>query len=389
MLWHRPSHWRFDLSAESSWNSLQWMPLANLVTAWALYAFRSLQASPETMEEEFGTRSGEAYAEMLAGLEEEDSPKAMRHFRQAIRIDADFVEARLNLASALGSSTAADRLRREDLLEAQGLLDELVTRIDAALLQRGLPDRVAVRWRGLWFRAQYSLVMLQFNTLAPMLDQDDQRATAVRCVGVLLRATELLGGWVLEPEPDDRTGQLTVLKRQMEQHVLLLHAGALDLTAKLSGPPGTAPLPVDLQPTEATDARQRKAIEIMRPIPMTGTALRIHYTLACTWARDLRMRPPEPAADVEAALRRCVERLDAAMEDPLFEERWRGDPDLHPILGSLDDALAAFRGDQQQALASSPGPDPRRQQALAQRGSQEDGQPSTVSPARSAAESRG
>ncbi len=343
VLWHRPSHWRFDLSAESSWNSLQWMPLANLVTAWALYAFRSLQASPETMEEEFGTRSGEAYGEMLAGLEEEDSPKAMRHFRQAIRIDPDFVEARLNLASALGGSTAADRLRREDLREAQELLDELVLRIDAALAQPGLPARVAVRWRGLWFRAQYSLVMLQFNKLAPILDQDDQREAAARCAGVLLTATRLLQEWVLKPEPDDRTGQLAVLKRQMEQHVLLLHAGALDLTAKLSGPPGSAPLPIDLQPTEATDAGQKEALEIIRPIPMTGTALRIHYTLACTWARDLRMRPREPAADLRAALARCVERLDAALEDPLFDERWTGDPDLRPIAEDLHRALDEYR----------------------------------------------
>lgn len=429
VLVYRPTPWVFDPQPGSGWSSLQWMPLANLATAWALFAFRSLQAPPIVLDREFGTAFGAAYGEMLAGLEHGDSPDAMRHFRRAIEIDPTFIEAHLNLASALGNSTRA-RLGRRDLREAERILTATVLPSipAAALANAGSRDKGVLRWRSLWLRATYSLVMVRFNQLAAALGEGDPGEGDRTRAAHLLEAVQNLDRRVtvaaavpegtavadssgaraprgvlaaLRRRREERRAlqerlavegdELVALRRQMAPHVRLMLAGAIDLDAKLKAlltdPPGHAVLPTSLDPEEVPCTCRRRdggcaegrgdrhcrrtAVRIIRDIPMTGTPTRIHYTLACTWARDYRERPAEPADERDAALALCVERLDAALEDVSFAQRWPRDPDLAPIRQLLKDGLddlaaeraaeAALAGvgaaaDEGSARATVPGP---------------------------------
>jgi hypothetical protein len=237
---------------------------------------------------------------------------------------------------------AEDRLRTHVL----GNMPSIV-RLEGGPLDYATGKRA--RHRALWYRARYSLAVIEMNRLSANLS--DTTVTAEKTRDELERVEREVAELRkrIEHAIDEsrkrplRDDPLLEFLRDISTHVDLVYAGALDLhtkyTALASGSGGVAALPglpVDLAPAFARSEEQRVAVEIIARYSKGTWPAYIEYALACIWARDARLR----SSDTDAAITRAGEHLRRAIrKDATLDARWKRDPDLKPVATQLGEWL--------------------------------------------------
>jgi hypothetical protein len=157
--------WKFDPDKPPL--AYSWLPLVSRTSAWALFAFRSIQVSEGQLSDEIGTASRAAFGEMLSGLEVSGDPTSARaHFRRALSFDTGYLEARLNLG-AVSISEDATQIRAateqlERVLSALGPQNQILR-----------DDSKAIRERALFYRALYCLAIAKVNEVALAMSRED------------------------------------------------------------------------------------------------------------------------------------------------------------------------------------------------------------------------
>jgi hypothetical protein len=146
--------------------AFSWLPLVSRTSAWALFAFRSVQVSEAKLSDEIGTASRGAFGEMLAGLEvANEASSARAHFRRALVYDQGYLEARLNLAAVSISGNP------QEVARAKVQLVRVLTELGPQSII--LPDdRKAIRERALFYRAIYCLAIATMNEVVATMSRD-------------------------------------------------------------------------------------------------------------------------------------------------------------------------------------------------------------------------
>lgn len=154
------------------------------------------------------------------------------------------------------------------------------------------------------------------------------------------------------PEAVDRRASeedpLAILQSNIAPHALALEAGVLDLIGKHRfvleerealrdesnrrlRVPGFPGLPLDLNPRGAANDEQARAVDIMARLTNGDFGTHVEYSLACIWARDVRIRGDGSRAPYALIAR----HLRSALENNDLLARWTRDPDFEGLVETL------------------------------------------------------